>query len=231
MANLDITPQGVSKPHRTRNIVLSGVVALAVVAGVGTVAGCGNSSVKKVATSPSDSAPAYTPPSPVYTAPVFPPAPVVPTPTYTPPAPAYTPPTPTAKTGPEQLSFGDVGVITDGDSSANVTLGAPKFATSSGETYSTGADVEPPKNGLYEVFTVSFVGVTGKFDANEFSFYVRGTDGTHYTGAFVTSFEPQLSASTLTPGEPLKGNIVFDVPAKSGTLVYESGSEALGEWK
>jgi Domain of unknown function (DUF1942) len=229
MTNLDVTPQNVSKTHRARNIVLGSVAVLALVAGTGTLAGCGNSSAKKVATSSPSDAPAYTPPTPVYTAPVFPPAPVVPTPAYTPPAPVYTPPvpTPTAKSGPEQLSFGDVAVITDGGSSAKVTVGAPRFSASNNST-----DMPmTPTNGLYEAFTVSFVGVTGSFDANALSLYIRGADGTHYTGTTGLGFEPMLSASTLTPGEPLKGNIVFDVPSRTGTLVYESGLEALGEWK
>jgi hypothetical protein len=241
MAN-SVIPQGVHKVPSARNVVIGSLVVL-VLAGtvVGTMASQGHSSVKKVASSPSRVAPqpVYTPPASV--APyVFPPAPIVPTPRFVSPAPvrtaAPTPvrtaaPTPVRtvapKLGPQQLSFAHATVITDGASSAKVQVLAPRFYTSNN------SPILPmtPKYGFYEVLTVGFTGVTGKFDENEFSFYIRGEDGIHYTGALVAGFDPQLTATTLTPGEPVKGNIVFDVPTKTGTLVYESGGEALKEWK
>src|SRR5664280_507001 len=251
MANLDITPRGVHKVPNTRNVVIGSLVVL-VLAGtvVGTVSSRGHSSVKKVAnSSPSKlvSGPVHTTPASV--APyVFPPAPIVPTPRFVSPAPVRTAapapvrtaapapvrtaaPAPVGtvapKLGPQQLSFAHAAVITDGASSAKVQVLAPRFYTSNN------SPILPmtPKYGFYEVLTVGFTGVTGKFDENEFSFYIRGEDGIHYTGALVAGFDPQLTATTLTPGEPVKGNIVFDVPTKTGTLVYESGGEALKEWK
>lgn len=243
MANLDITPRGVHKVPNTRNVVIGSLVVL-VLAGtvVGTVSSRGHSSVKKVAnSSPSKvvSGPVHTPPASV--APyVFPPAPIVPTPKSAPPAPVRTTApapvrtsapvqsvVPAKKLEPEQLPFASATVITDGASSAKVSVGNPSFYTRNNSP-----DLPmTPRYGFYEVITVSFVGVTGKFDENEFSFYVRGADGVHYDGTLVMGFDPQLSATTLTPGEPVKGNIVFDVPSKTGTLVYESGGEALREWK
>jgi|GEM_PF-7109602 len=128
MTGLDITPHGVHRTLRTRNIVIGATVGLALVVGVGTVAARGDPSVEKVAsTSPiASSGSVYTQPAYVPSTPVFPPAPIVPTPkatpVYTPPAPVYkapapvhttapapvqSPPTP-PKSGPEQPSFGDV---------------------------------------------------------------------------------------------------------------------------
>jgi len=260
----DVAPQGVRKASNVRHFVVGSlVVSVLVSTAVVGVASRGHSAVKKVAAPRILASDSYTPPVSVYTAPVFPPAPIVPTPAYTPvptpvrvPAPVVTKapvsapvvtkapvpvyvvapvPVPTVdpvvapgkKLGPEQLAFGSSTVITDGDSSAKLSVGTNRFYTSNDSSLMP----MTPHYGLYEVVTVSFVGVTGKFDENEFSFYVRGADGVHYDGAFVVGFDPQLFATTLVPGEPVKGNLVFDVPDKTGILVYESGGEASKEWK
>ena len=243
MTGLDITPHGVHRTLRTRNIVIGATVGLALVVGVGTVAARGDPSVEKVAsTSPiASSGSVYTQPAYVPSTPVFPPAPIVPTPKS---APVYVPPAPvrvTAPTsapapvqtaapapvqsGPHRLSLGWSTVITQSDSTAKVGVGTPKFATT--DKYAVA-----PDHGFYAVFPVQASGVTGSFDVNPLYFYVRGADGTHYDPTYASGFDPILSSSLLAPGEPYRGNIIFDLPSKSGTLVYEAGLGTNGvEWK
>jgi hypothetical protein len=115
----------------------------------------------------------------------------------------------------------------------NLSVGPPTFAArDQGYGFSRSYDsTQAAKNGTWAVFTVSAVGVTGAFSLNPYDFYVRGADGSHFDHAYA-NFQPVLTAVTLNPDEPVKGNISFDVPAKTGALVYAPGlGTALGEWQ
>jgi hypothetical protein len=188
------------------------VIAGLALAATTTITGCGSATPSKavVASSPPTATYSYigplvaTPPSPTYSA----------------------SPTPT---GPKQMTFGPLGWATvtasNGDS-GNLMVEPPIFAVKDHSSYSP----QSPKNGVYVVITVSAVGVSGAFNINPYDFYIRAADGTHYSGAFA-QFEPALHAATLAPQEPIKGNLIFDVPDRTGTVVYTSGFSALGEWK
>jgi hypothetical protein len=65
---------------------------------------------------------------------------------------------------------------------------------------------------VYAVFSVSAVGVSGSFPISETSFYVRVSDGTRYQQTSTIGFGSDLNSTNLGPQEPIKGNIVFDLP-------------------
>ena len=148
-------------------------------------------------------------------------------PTYSPP-PTYSTPS-SSPTAPDQMDFGSVATATSNNATANIWITAPTFATRD-PGFST-ADYGKPKNGVYAVFSISAVGVSGSFAIGAMSFYVRGSDGTRYQETTTLGFGSDLSYSNLGPQEPIKGNVVFDLPSRAGTLVYAPGLSALGEWK
>lgn len=92
-----------------------------------------------------------------------------------------------------------------------------------------------PANGNYVTFTITAKATaTGTFDINPFDFYFRATDGRHLDltagNAVEATRDDDLSATTLNPGETVKGTIVFDLPGTHGELVYAPLSQALGSW-
>lgn len=145
------------------------------------------------------------------------------------PSPVYSPSPSPSPTGPAQQEFGSPSTATSGSATANITVAGPTFATRD-PGFST-PDYGKPKNGVYAVFSVSAVGVSGSFPISETSFYVRVSDGTRYQQTSTIGFGSDLNSTNLGPQEPIKGNIVFDLPARTGTLVYAPGLTALGEWK
>ena len=142
-------------------------------------------------------------------------------------SPIYSPtPTPT---GPNQIDFGSPATATSGSATASITVTAPTFATRD-PGFST-AEYGNPKNGVYAIFSVSAVGVSGTSPISESSFCVRGTDGTRYQVKSTIGFGSDLNSANLGPQEPIIGNVVFDLPTRTGTLLYAPGLSALGEWK
>jgi hypothetical protein len=139
--------------------------------------------------------------------------------------------------GPVNLKVGETAVVSEGFGSDSTPLGeltidkvtATKSATSYGET-------EYPDNKWFIKVHVIAKGSKNGFDVNPLDFYVRGDDGSHYDAfdgnTFSVTADPELHANSLAKGEKLAGNIVFDVPARHGVIVYapSMGSDAVGEW-
>jgi hypothetical protein len=132
----------------------------------------------------------------------------------------------------KRFAFGETRSVTSAKGTAGaITVQAPTFVNG----YAHGLAL--PDNGTFAVFTVSAVGVSGRFIIYESDFYVRDADGTHHTyvnstsPAAVTAFGASFPSVVLAPQEPVKGIILFDIPGRSGTLVYAPGEDALGEWK
>lgn len=91
---------------------------------------------------------------------------------------------------------------------------------------------EKPKYGRFLIVTIQ-VKALKQFEINPFDFYATDAEGTHYeyaNGNALFAVDETLDVADLSPGEKLKGRIVFDVPKQALSVVYAPGIGSVGMW-
>jgi hypothetical protein len=109
---------------------------------------------------------------------------------------------------------------------AKITLSNPRYSTKAPDEFS-----EPPGEKYFLKVTV-VVETTGDqpFSVSSSEFYLRTSDGARY-GEGKAIGQSNLSSATVNPGEKVRGDVVLDVPAKSGEIVYDPGSGSVAAWR
>lgn len=134
------------------------------------------------------------------------------------------------ESGPKGFNVGQVATITKGDAdAAEITIGKPKFTTKNANEY-----LDKAKNGTFAIFPIE-VKAVGKetFDINPFDFYARDAEGTRFEYGDGSMYldDKGINATTLNPGEKIKGFIALDINKNTHELVYAPTGQALGFWK
>lgn len=110
------------------------------------------------------------------------------------------------------------------DGVARVTVTRPVPAKPA--QYST-----PPKEKVLYAVTVTFVGVSGKVDANPLFFQARDAQGDTFD-AGLANIDNELSSGSVTPGRRLRGRIAFEVlKGKRISLITFGVIDELAAWQ
>jgi hypothetical protein len=152
--------------------------------------------------------------------------------TSAPPA-ATTTTTPPAPSGPQSLSAGQTLEVTEnGQPAAHILVSKFVSTTYSADGFSS------PQNGYFLIVTVTVTSETNGFNVNDLDFYVL-ENGNHYQYGNGNSFDATSGANNdlttmngLNSGESETGQLVFDVPATHGQLVYAPNYQGgpIAEW-
>lgn len=137
----------------------------------------------------------------------------------------------TPSTAAKNLAVGAALKVTD-------ISGGSAFVTVESITYSkagNGVLAQLSANGVYAVVNVLVQDDAGQYSANPFYVKFQAADGTTYDAysgnAATAGFDPQLSASTLNPGQKTRGNVVFDIKDKGGLVqITDSLLQVIGQW-
>jgi hypothetical protein len=128
-----------------------------------------------------------------------------------------------------RLKIGQTASIKAPDSdvqAAKLTVSNPRYSTKAPDQYS-----EPPGEKYFLRVTV-VVENTGDqpFSVSSSEFYLRTPDGKRY-GEGKALGQGDLSSATVNPGEKVRGDVVLDVPTRSGEIVYDPGSGSAAVWR
>lgn len=136
-----------------------------------------------------------------------------------------------APKGPKALAIGSPATITqDEKDAARVTIGKPTRKAKDPSDFG-----DKSKNGNFLIFPIVVKAIgSDTFDINPFDFYVRDAEGNKFDygdGAMYLSADNTLNATTLNPGEQVKGVLVFDAGKATNEVVYAPMGQSLGFWK
>ena len=197
-------------PRKPRKVLKVGLgvmtVGLALAIGIG-VGASGNHATMAPAAKPATTAPAATATS----------------------APAA-PSTP-AEQAPEQSTYdapiGSTLTLTDDSDGSKWTV-----TVNSVSPFHQGEYDDPPGAGYHYIkANVTYHAIKGKVSANEWDWTAKDSTGQTYELTGISSGDTDLSATDISAGQKLRGDVVFKVPdSKDCTLVYSSGMSEQASW-
>jgi len=135
----------------------------------------------------------------------------------------------TSAAGPKVLKIGQTATSLDGK--VKITLSAPRFTTERPDEFSG----PPAEKFFLHVGVLAQAAGNQRVSVEPSYFYFRLPSGDRFNygdgNASGAVGNRALVATTLNPGEKVRGEIVFDVPSKGGELVYDEGSGAAVVWR